>query len=67
MSTVTFNKEICKGCALCVGACPKNILYIENRLNSKGFKPAGIREDDKCIGCTFCASMCPDLAIRIEL
>ena len=28
MAKVTFNEDICKGCGLCVNACPKHILAI---------------------------------------
>ncbi|MBO7349181.1 MAG: 4Fe-4S binding protein, partial [Spirochaetales bacterium] len=29
MAKVTFNEDICKGCGLCVDACPKHILAID--------------------------------------
>ena len=28
MATVTFNTDLCKGCGLCVSACPKGCLAI---------------------------------------
>lgn len=67
MAKAIFNKEKCKGCGLCVAACPKKI--VEQRfdeINSKGYHPADITDAEKCIGCAFCATMCPDCAITVE-
>lgn len=67
MPKVTFNVDICKGCGLCVTACPKQILVIEKDvINKKGHSPAGITDQDACIGCAFCATMCPDCVITVE-
>lgn len=65
MNNVIFNRELCKGCGLCIEVCPKKILEISDDLNSKGFKPAQKREDGECIGCAFCATICPDVAIKV--
>ena len=67
MNKVTFREERCKGCELCVSACPKGIIKIsEDRLNAKGFRPAEITDQEKCIGCAFCATICPDVVIEVE-
>lgn len=67
MSKVTFREDRCKGCELCVNACPKHIISIApDRLNAKGFRPAEITEPEKCIGCAFCATVCPDVVITVE-
>ena len=67
MAKVTFNEDICKGCGLCVNACPKHILAIANdKINKKGHNPAVITDQEKCIGCAFCATMCPDCVIKVE-
>lgn len=67
MSKVTFDEDRCKGCGLCVEACPKKIIVLlDDRINSKGFHPAGITDMGACIACAFCATMCPDTVIRIE-
>lgn len=64
---VTFNEDICKGCELCVVACPKNIIALdESKINAKGFHPAHVINMDECISCGNCAIMCPDSVISVE-
>ena len=67
MNKVTFNVDWCKGCGLCVEACPKKIIELDsNILNKKGFHPAQITDQEKCIACAMCAVMCPDTIIKVE-
>ncbi len=67
MNKVTFNVDLCKGCGLCVQACPKKIIALSNdTLNKKGYHPACITDQEKCIACAMCASMCPDVVIKVE-
>ncbi len=66
MAKVTFKKDLCKGCGLCVGACPKHIIELTGEINAKGYHPANVTDPDKCIGCAFCATMCPDCVITVE-
>ena len=67
MPKVTFKIDTCKGCGLCVDACPKHIVAILNDvINAKGYHPAGITDQESCIGCAFCATMCPDCVIKVE-
>ena len=65
--SVSFNQDRCKGCGLCVEACPKNIIVIDRvTINKKGYNPATVVNMDECIGCTNCATMCPDEVITVE-
>lgn len=67
MPKITVLEDYCKGCGLCIAACPKKIIgFDEERLNAKGYHPASLLDEDKCIGCAFCATMCPDAAIVVE-
>lgn len=67
MVKLTINDERCKGCALCVRACPKNILRLsESKLNSKGYHPAELTDPEQCVACASCARTCPDAVIEIE-
>ena len=65
MVKVTINELVCKGCGLCVRACPKSVLAL-SKLNAKGYHPAEVVDQAACIGCASCARTCPDVAIRIE-
>ena len=67
MVKVTINEIVCKGCGLCVRACPKHVLALSRtKLNAKGYHPAEVTDPEGCIGCASCARTCPDVAIRIE-
>jgi len=67
MAKVSFKTDRCKGCGLCVDACPKGIIVIaHDKINKKGHYPAEISDQEKCIGCAFCATMCPDCVITVE-
>ena len=63
---VEFIEDRCKGCDLCVQACPTNIIFLDNNnINKKGYPVATVTEMDKCIGCANCAMMCPDNVITV--
>lgn len=67
MSKLTFREDLCKGCSLCVAACPKQLLKLDvSRLNQKGYHPAHIIDQDRCIACAICATVCPDVVIKVE-
>lgn len=67
MATVTFQEDLCKGCGLCVDACPKKILRLSaDRINDKGHHPAEMTDAAACVACAFCATMCPDCVITVE-
>lgn len=67
MAKVTFDTALCKGCGLCVNACPKGIVKLsDSKINPKGYRPAGVDEMEKCTGCASCAMMCPDCVITVE-
>ncbi len=67
MNRVIIRVDTCKGCGLCMTACPQKILRLAtDKLNAKGYHPAEVTDMTKCKGCALCALMCPDVAIKVE-
>ncbi|GHV37255.1 hypothetical protein FACS1894187_13540 [Synergistales bacterium] len=64
--SVTIDKNLCKGCALCVTACSKNVFEIGTEVNQKGFSVSVAARAGDCVQCGVCEKTCPDLAIRVE-
>lgn len=58
--------ERCKGCNLCVVACPLNVLELAPKeVNKKGYHFAREAVADRCTGCASCAIVCPDGCITV--
>ena len=62
---IVIEPERCKGCSLCISACPKKLISISKQINSYGYYPAMFESSDSCTGCTLCAITCPDNAIEV--
>jgi 2-oxoglutarate ferredoxin oxidoreductase subunit delta len=62
--TVLFDIETCKGCELCVEACPQESLALSSSLNIQGYHYAVLVKDN-CTGCVNCALVCPDAVITV--
>lgn len=63
---VTVNTDRCKGCNLCVVACPLGVLALQAKeVNDRGYHFAYMAQPDKCIGCQSCALVCPDACIEV--
>ena len=62
---IVVDVERCKGCEVCVGACPTNVIWMADNVNGKGYHFAYMADADACIGCTNCAIVCPDGVITV--
>ncbi len=64
---IVVDTERCKGCDLCVAACPLGLLSpAEKAVNRKGYHYAvPTAEADRCNGCASCAIVCPDGCITV--
>jgi len=61
---VIINRELCKGCYLCIRSCPVKALAKDNEANSTGTYPSKPVEGN-CIGCGNCYQVCPDVCIQV--
>lgn len=62
---IEVDQERCKGCGLCIEACPQNIIDFSGEINSNGYEYVEPVDQEKCLGCAFCATQCPDVAITV--
>lgn len=62
---IVVNEAYCKGCELCVDACPQDVIGLaEVRITAKGYHPAELIAMG-CTGCGICAVVCPESAIEV--
>jgi 2-oxoglutarate ferredoxin oxidoreductase subunit delta len=62
---IVVNEAYCKGCELCVSACPQHVMALSvERITARGYHPAELVEDG-CTGCAVCAVVCPEAAITV--
>jgi 2-oxoglutarate ferredoxin oxidoreductase subunit delta len=62
--TVLISTEQCKGCELCIEACPQECLGLSEGLNKKGYHFAMLTSES-CTGCENCALVCPDVVLTV--
>lgn len=59
-------EDVCKGCELCVQACPFNLLAMSQEINSEGYHPVVFVDNDgRCTACGLCFKTCPDCALEV--
>ena len=62
---IVVDIEKCKGCDLCVVACPFDVLDLSKDANNKGYNFSFMKNPESCTGCTACAEVCPDACITV--
>jgi 2-oxoglutarate ferredoxin oxidoreductase subunit delta len=62
-TVVQLNRESCKGCYLCIEACPNLLFEIDTQPNQRGDFPVLLENPEYCLNCMRCVDICPDRAL----
>lgn len=55
----------CKGCSLCVAACPQHVIQLARKVNVNGYPYVEAVNQQACVGCASCGIVCPDGCITV--
>jgi 2-oxoglutarate ferredoxin oxidoreductase subunit delta len=61
--TLVIDVDKCKGCELCIAACPPNVLVMSADVNGIGYRYPELTPG--CTGCTACQMVCPDFVFSV--
>ncbi|MBI4230067.1 MAG: ferredoxin family protein, partial [Planctomycetes bacterium] len=56
---VVIIPERCKGCQWCIEFCPRKVLTLSKRFNTKGYYPPEVVRHGACVDCRLCELLCP--------
>ncbi len=63
---LAIRSERCKGCELCVAACPHHVLALDGAtVNPLGYHPVLLLDAAGCTSCAICARVCPDAVFTV--
>ena len=51
---IEVNTERCKGCQLCIIACPQKVIALANKVNLHGYPYVEAVNEEACVGCASC-------------
>jgi 2-oxoglutarate ferredoxin oxidoreductase subunit delta len=63
--TVVIDVDACKGCDLCIDACPPRVLVMTagDDVNGRGYRYPRLLPG--CTGCRACSQICPDFVFQV--
>jgi 2-oxoglutarate ferredoxin oxidoreductase subunit delta len=61
--TVNIDTRVCKGCELCIVACPPRVLVMSDNVNELGYRYPRLLAG--CTGCLACLQICPDFVFDV--
>ena len=62
---IEVDTERCKGCQLCIIACPQKVIALANKVNLHGYPYVEAVNEEACVGCASCGIVCPDGCITV--
>lgn len=57
--SLRIDADECKGCELCIEACPPKVIHLSEHLNPYGYRTATYAGAG-CTGCGMCFLVCPE-------
>ena len=65
-SPLAIASDRCKGCELCIAACPHHVLeHDPGDVNPLGYHPIRLTDPARCTSCALCAKVCPDAVFTV--
>ena len=61
--TLVIDVEACKGCELCIDACPPGVLTMSGAVNARGYRYPLLAAG--CTACKACSQICPDFVFQV--
>ncbi|WP_201261047.1 4Fe-4S dicluster domain-containing protein [Embleya scabrispora] len=62
--TLVIDIDACKGCDLCIDACPADVLRMTvSEVNDRGYRYPRLLPG--CIACKACSAICPDFVFQV--
>jgi 2-oxoglutarate ferredoxin oxidoreductase subunit delta len=66
LQPLAIASDRCKGCELCVTACPHHVLALDEAVvNVLGYHPVVLVDPAGCTSCVLCARVCPDAVFTV--
>ncbi len=62
---IVVSDKLCKGCYLCIWACPWDVFEVSEERNWRGVKKPVAARIEQCRACRLCEWYCPDFALQI--
>ncbi|MHA2141514.1 MAG: 4Fe-4S dicluster domain-containing protein [Candidatus Thorarchaeota archaeon] len=62
---IVIDKEMCKGCHICISVCPHGVLEKAEVVDNRGYFLPVVIDLESCKVCSLCEMECPDFAIAV--